>query len=90
MKGYSTLPKAPALLEPHHQIVQCHILDTRCEGGILPLCREAVGVFYSPGRMVKELLFFHLSLLRGKTPTNEYPRYDTKQSDGEVPVMLEL
>ena len=26
----------------------------------------------------------------GKTPTNEYPGYDTKQSDGEVPVMLEL
>ena len=23
-------------------------------------------------------------------PTNEYPAYDTKQSDGEVPVMLEL
>ena len=26
----------------------------------------------------------------GKTPTNECPRYDTKQSDGEVPVILEL
>ena len=28
----------------------------------------------------------------GKTPhpANECPRYDTKQSDGEVPVMLEL
>ena len=25
-----------------------------------------------------------------KTPTNECPRYDTKQSDGEAPVMLEL
>ena len=31
------------------------------------------------------------SLQRGKTPPpNEYPGYDTKQSDGEVPVMLEL
>ena len=29
MKGYSTLPKAPSLLEPHHQIVLCHISDTR-------------------------------------------------------------
>ena len=28
MKGYSAFPKAPALLEPHHQIVQCHIQDT--------------------------------------------------------------
>ena len=26
----------------------------------------------------------------GKTPHNDYPGYDTKQSDGEVPVMLEL
>ena len=29
MKGYSAFPKAPALLEPHHQIVYGHILDTR-------------------------------------------------------------
>ena len=38
IKEYSAFPKAPALLEPHHQIVYCH---TRT------LCREAVGVFYS-------------------------------------------
>ena len=33
-----------------------------------------------------------LLLCRGVRPTshNEYPRYDTKQSDGEVPAMLEL
>ena len=30
------------------------------------------------------------SLQRGKTPPNYYPGYDTKQSDGEVPAMLEL
>ena len=30
IKGYSTFSKAPALLEPHHQIVLCHIQDTRC------------------------------------------------------------
>ena len=28
MKGYSALPKALALVEPHHQIVLCHIQDT--------------------------------------------------------------
>ena len=33
MKGYSTFRKAPALLEPHHQIVYCHIQDTHCGGG---------------------------------------------------------
>ena len=30
------------------------------------------------------------SLQWGKTPTNDCPRYDTKPSNGEVPVMLEL
>ena len=29
MKGYSTLPKAPVLLDSHHQTVSCHIQDTR-------------------------------------------------------------
>ena len=27
MKGYSTFPKASALLEPHHQIVLCNIQE---------------------------------------------------------------
>ena len=30
------------------------------------------------------------SLQRGKTLPNEWPGYDTKQSDGEAPVMLEI
>ena len=29
MKGYSTFPKAPALLQPHHEIVYCNMQDTR-------------------------------------------------------------
>ena len=28
VKEYYAFPKAPALLEPHHQIVLCHIKDT--------------------------------------------------------------
>ena len=28
MKRHSAFPKAPVLLEPHHQIVQCYILET--------------------------------------------------------------
>ena len=32
MKGYSTFTKPPALLEPHYQIVYCHIQDTRWWG----------------------------------------------------------
>ena len=35
MKGCSVFPKAPALLGPHHQIVYCHIQDTRW-GGLAP------------------------------------------------------
>ena len=30
MKGYFAFPKAPALVKIHHQIVLCHIQDTRC------------------------------------------------------------
>ena len=37
MKGHSEFPKAPALLEPHHQIY-CHIQDTRW-GSRTPLQR---------------------------------------------------
>ena len=47
MTRYSALLKASALLEPHHQIVSCHVEDTRW-GRVLPLCRGAGGVFYSP------------------------------------------
>ena len=32
IKGYSAFSKAPALLEPHHQIVWCHNQDTRWGG----------------------------------------------------------
>ena len=32
MKGCSTFPKAPALLQPHHQIIEYHIQDTRLGG----------------------------------------------------------
>ena len=30
------------------------------------------------------------SLQKGKTPPNKCPGYDSKQSDGKAPVMLEL
>ena len=49
MKEYSTIPKAP-ILEPHYQMVLCHIQVTR-GGGVLPLCRDLVDVFYSQNRL---------------------------------------
>ena len=46
MKGYSAFPKAPALLEPSPS--DCLVsYPGHSLGGVLPLCREAVGVFYS-------------------------------------------
>ena len=41
IKGYSGFPKALALLEPHHQIVWCHIQDNHCGGrGLTTLQRS--------------------------------------------------
>ena len=47
MKGYSTFPKAPALLDLTIRLFSV-ISRTLVGGGVLPLCRGAVGVFYSP------------------------------------------
>ena len=41
IKGYSAFLKAPASLEPRHQIVQCHIQDTRRGEGLTPLQRRS-------------------------------------------------
>ena len=44
IKGYSAFPKAPVI-----RLFNV-IYKTLVGGGFLPLCREAVGVFYSPSR----------------------------------------
>ena len=41
MKGCSAFPKTPSSLGFHHRI----------RGGVLPLCRGTVNVFYSPSRL---------------------------------------
>ena len=78
MKGYSAFSKAPALLEPHHQIVQCHIQDTH-QGGVLPLRRKAVSVFYSPSRLGKALLEPHHQIVQCHIQ-------DTRQGGGVTPL----
>ena len=45
LKEYSTFLKAPVFLEPYHQIGE----------EVLPLCREAVGLFYNRSRLGKPL-----------------------------------
>ena len=51
-------------------------------------------IFYRLDRMFSFIgpfiLFIGLLLCRGVKPPNEFSGYDTKQSNGEVPVMLEL
>ena len=59
MKVYTEFPKS-LRLESRHQMVNCHIQDTRWVG-VLPLCRDAVGIFYSPRKrgikLVKNAVF---------------------------------
>ena len=77
-------------------------------GGVLPLCREAVSVFYSPSRLGNFYIEDNLSIacpigcccrihrlhlcrrVGPPPPTNECPDIDTKRSNAEFPVMLEL
>ena len=59
IKKYSEFPKAPVLLEPHHQTFKFHIRTL--VGEVLHIGREAVGVFCSPSRLGhEELVFFHI------------------------------
>ena len=53
MKGHSRFPKAPELLEPHHQIFSAISWTLDGGAGFLPIRREAVGVFFSPYRLGK-------------------------------------
>ena len=41
MKEYSAIPKAPALLEPHHQIVLVSYLGHSLGGGLIPLRKSS-------------------------------------------------
>ena len=83
MKGCSAFPKAPGSLEPHQQIVQCHIQDTHCGGRVLPLCRGAVSVFYSPSRLGNtnkrfSSRFSEDSQVQHKTPEEGQKTYQSK------------
>ena len=59
----SVFPKAPALLEPHQQMF-CVILGHSL-GGVLPLCRGAVSVFYSPNTLDPLRVWFYCVLNLG-------------------------
>ena len=57
IKGYSAFPKIPTLLETHHQIFS--VIPKNSLGGVLLLCKEAEGVFYSLN------LLGHMTLVMG-------------------------
>ena len=59
MKGYSTFPKAPASLEPHHQTVLCHIQGTHWWGDLTPLQRCSQCISLGVG-----LVLWHINLCR--------------------------
>ena len=46
--------------------------------------------FYGLAQSVEAVEYTGCFSAGGNTPFNECPGYDTKQSDGEVPVMLEF
>ena len=71
-KGYFPFSKAPTLLEPHHQIVLCHILDTCWEGGLL-LCRDADCAFYSPIQLDFSSLDVKLKIYENQESLNHSP-----------------
>ena len=58
------IPKAPALLEPHHQFLYSHTGHSLVEVGGLLVCRDAVNVFYSPSRLGKEIKFRKYSIFK--------------------------
>ena len=89
MKGYSAFPQAPALLEPHHQIVYRNILDTRW-WAVLPLWREAVGVLYcfswvGKSSHIKAYLFFCFMGIAFYFLTATHERERERKHWGEFP-----
>ena len=63
-------------------------LDSRIHW--LHLCRGLNSPNKSPVGWGSRIDWLHLCREVRPPPTNEFPKYDTKQSDGEAPVMLEL
>ena len=69
--------------DPYSQLINSTWLDTHLQLSQILIIQNLMA--QSTGAVV------YTDCLSGKTLTpNECPRYDTKQSDGEVPVMLEL
>ena len=60
----------------------------RYPGGKRYTCPQLTSEFFFPSAGAVEYTNCISAVVAGETPPNEFPGYDTKQSDGEVPVML--
>ena len=86
MKRYCTFLKTPGL-EPHYQMQYSIIIRTFVRVGFTSLQRSSLHI--QPSRLGLQNTTTS-SLQRGKTPPNECPVNDTKQSDCKALVILEL
>ena len=80
IREYSTFSKAPALLEPHHQIVQYHIQDIYWR-------KDAVGVFYSPSQLGHSSIWvWSVMISYTVVPVNWYYSIGENKSTTGIPV----
>ena len=74
MNDYSTFPKSPALLKPDHQIILCHIQDTRW---------EAVSVFCSLSQLGQLLFAYKDGYWHNGQSAHQWPGKTLVQSQVE-------
>ena len=58
MKGYSTFPKTPQITGTLPSDCLLSYPRLSLSGGVLPLCRDAVGVFYCPSQLADKFSYF--------------------------------
>ena len=88
MKGCSAFPKAPASPEPHHQIVKCHIHDTRGEGSY---SSAVVQLVYStvPDDWAKQYLKCYIYFMTPRLGTFESIRWYSFRERGHYHCIME-
>ena len=82
MKGYSAFLKPPAIMEPHHQIVQYHIQDSRWVGVLAPLQRSSQCILQSQPTGQSDCLV----LYPGHSLGGSYPSAEQQSVYSIVPV----
>ena len=68
IKGYSVFPKLPALLEPHHQILLCHIRTLVRKGSYPNPSAEKQSVYSTGSNDTEMALHTHQMYRTGASP----------------------